>query len=292
MKLLKLILIGAICYGGYCWYRNGGSIDDIDSMISSNTVTAEVASTFAKNKDRAIALGKNIYQKGIEHINSNQKLKSAVDTVQKHSKKALKIGKNVLTDIANKAGIDLNLEPKKPATPKATVASASIDDGSRTEGVQLDFEQFSIADASSLRQAFISSGIKYRGTPYILGCTNPEVGLDCSSFTQLAAKSGTGVKLPRTANQQYYATETVSESQREPGDLVFFKSFPFGKVTHVGIYLGRYPGEGPLHGRELFINCQSKGRETGVVVGALDSSYWRRTYFASGRFLPSTSVDE
>lgn len=48
------------------------------------------------------------------------------------------------------------------------------------------------------------------------------------------------INLPRTAQQQYDATEHIPLSEAKPGDLVFFHStYNAGTyVTHVGIYLG------------------------------------------------------
>ena len=111
-------------------------------------------------------------------------------------------------------------------------------------------------------------------------------GLDCSGFIRYASKNSINVALPRTAQEMYNCMEKISASEREPGDLVFFKSS--GRIDHVGIYLGRYTGGGSLHGREIFINAASQGPRTGVVVSALDEPYWRRHYNSSARFLPSS----
>lgn len=248
MKFIKLFLLVAACYGGYCWYRNGGSIENIDRLVASKNVSSQMVSTFNQNKNKALRMGKNIYEKGVAQINSSATLKSLVWKFKTESSKNF-------TDSSN---------------------------------IDYSADQFSIEEAATLRKKFINYSMSLRGVPYVLGGTNPKSGLDCSSFIQLSAKNGTGIHLPRTANEQYYAVTPISTGEREPGDLLFFKSNPFGKVTHVGIYLGRYNGDGPLKGRELFINSQSAGDVTGVVISALDSPYWRRTYYSSGRFLPST----
>lgn len=148
-----------------------------------------------------------------------------------------------------------------------------------------DYANIDMTKASALRQKLIDYSMTLRGIPYVLGGESPERGLDCSAFVRYAAKNGIQVQLPRTAHEQYAAIERISASEREPGDLVFFRRF--GKIDHVGIYLGKYEGSGSLHGREIFINSASKGPRTGVVVSALDEPYWRRHYSSSGRFLPS-----
>ncbi|MDE3206340.1 MAG: C40 family peptidase [Acidobacteriota bacterium] len=78
------------------------------------------------------------------------------------------------------------------------------------------------------------------GTPYIWGGETPGVGFDCSGLVQ-AAYAAAGVRLPRTAQEQYdTGTLLPPGTPLLPGDLVFFGSGP-GSVTHVGLVVG--PGQ-------------------------------------------------
>ncbi|CAM5582294.1 C40 family peptidase [Streptomyces hirsutus] len=70
------------------------------------------------------------------------------------------------------------------------------------------------------------------GKPYVWGATGPD-SYDCSGLTQGAWKAA-GVSLPRTTYDQVEAGTTVSVSQAQPGDLVFF----YDDITHVGVYIG------------------------------------------------------
>ncbi|MFI8008274.1 NlpC/P60 family protein [Streptomyces sp. NPDC086010] len=61
-------------------------------------------------------------------------------------------------------------------------------------------------------------------------------GFDCSGLV-LYAYAKAGIHLPRTAAQQYAASEPVRPGQMRPGDLVFYGSSTT-VIHHVGIYVG------------------------------------------------------
>ncbi|WP_296663478.1 C40 family peptidase [Treponema sp. UBA753] len=149
-----------------------------------------------------------------------------------------------------------------------------------------DYKNMNIEELSAMRQNFINYSLTLRGIPYILGSEDPEMGLDCSSFVQYSAKNGAGIILPRTARNQYAVAKKISFSDIEPGDLVFFRAY--GRIDHVGIYLGIYEGKGVLNGRNIFINSASEGPRTGVVISALDEPYWKTHYNSCGRIIPSS----
>lgn len=69
------------------------------------------------------------------------------------------------------------------------------------------------------------------GKPYQYGATGPG-SYDCSGLTMMSWRAG-GVSLPRTSQAQYNAGPHISESQLQPGDLVFFYN-----LDHVGIWVG------------------------------------------------------
>ena len=127
------------------------------------------------------------------------------------------------------------------------------------------------------RNLFIENAKKYLGVPYVWGGTSKK-GVDCSGLTYLAAQA-IGIQIPRTAALQYQASTHIKDSERQPGDLVFF-SENGTKVSHVGIYLGD----------NKMINAVSDGRRTGVIISALSEPYWKRTYYASGRIMADSSA--
>ncbi|MET9915080.1 bifunctional lytic transglycosylase/C40 family peptidase [Streptomyces sp. NPDC006476] len=61
-------------------------------------------------------------------------------------------------------------------------------------------------------------------------------GFDCSGLT-LYAYAKAGILLPRTAAEQYAASEPVTPGDVRPGDLVFYGS-TLSSIHHVGLYIG------------------------------------------------------
>jgi peptidoglycan DL-endopeptidase CwlO len=73
--------------------------------------------------------------------------------------------------------------------------------------------------------------LRYLGVPYVWGGASPS-GFDCSGLV-MYVYAQLGISLPHYTVAQWNATEPISESQMEPGDLVFFNG-----LGHVGIYIG------------------------------------------------------
>ncbi len=117
----------------------------------------------------------------------------------------------------------------------------------------------------------LETALSLQGTPYRNGGDLPEEGLDCSGFVKYSFSS-VGIDLPRTSSDMYNATERVSRSELQPGDLLFFKTGrPSRSINHVAIYLG--------NGR--FIHAPRRGRT--VSIDTLEQDYWRERFIAGGR---------
>ena len=76
----------------------------------------------------------------------------------------------------------------------------------------------------------VGYALSFQGVPYVYGGTSPS-GFDCSGLVQYVF-AAFGKQLPRTAKEKKAVCTPISESQLQPGDLVFWG------VTHVGIYIG------------------------------------------------------
>lgn len=121
-----------------------------------------------------------------------------------------------------------------------------------------------VSPPSSFGERLADKAVTYVGDPYAWGGTSPS-GFDCSGFTQYVFAEF-GISLPRTTSDQSGEGSQVSESQLQPGDLVFFDTY--GGVSHVGIYIGG----------GKFVNAAS----TQVEVDSLYSEYWS-SHFLFGR---------
>jgi peptidoglycan DL-endopeptidase CwlO len=80
--------------------------------------------------------------------------------------------------------------------------------------------------------AVVAYASNFIGTPYAWGGNGPDT-FDCSGFTSYVFRHF-GISLPRTASGQQGVGVSVSKSDLQPGDLVFFGS----PAHHVGIYVG------------------------------------------------------
>jgi hypothetical protein len=147
-------------------------------------------------------------------------------------------------------------------------ASDPISAISTTDPAALSSEQL------QLHNSVMSSYENWKGTPYRYG-GNSRNGMDCSAFVQTVyhefnrryPNSLYNSSLPRTTNNQWAATDSVSNQNATVGDLVFFKTGI--KQRHVGVYLGSYD----------FVHASTS---RGVIISSLTTPYWR-THFEGFR---------
>ena len=113
------------------------------------------------------------------------------------------------------------------------------------------------ADAAEARVTDLMGGpaVQYAmskvGYSYVYGAAGPSA-FDCSGLT-MAAWAQAGVSLPHSSSAQYSSGRHISESELQPGDLVFY----YSPISHVGMYIG----DGKI------VNALNPG--AGVVVSGL-----------------------
>jgi cell wall-associated NlpC family hydrolase len=115
----------------------------------------------------------------------------------------------------------------------------------------------------------------FLGVPYKRGGNSAETGFDCSGFVRAVYEQTVGHVLPRRADQQAAATQTIDKSELQPGDLVFFNTMKRA-FSHVGIYVGD----------NKFIHSPKPGAQ--VRVEDMRVGYWQ-TRFNGARRVDTTN---
>lgn len=118
----------------------------------------------------------------------------------------------------------------------------------------------------SFSEGIVNRAESYLGVPYCYG-GNQDDCFDCSGFVQKVFLSE-GILLPRTSSDQYAGTIPVPESQRSPGDLVFFSKG--NRINHVGIYIGN----------DFFIHASTT---KGVIRQSIFDEYYKKNFAGYGR---------
>ncbi|MBO7540222.1 MAG: C40 family peptidase [Bacteroidales bacterium] len=122
----------------------------------------------------------------------------------------------------------------------------------------------------------ISVARKYIGTPYRAAGRTPK-GFDCSGFTRYVY-SHFGFDLSGSAPGQWHHGRSVSRSELQRGDLVFFGGRRHSRsIGHVGIVTEVYPDKGTFD----FIHSSS----TGVRISASTEAYYKNRYVGARRLL-------
>jgi cell wall-associated NlpC family hydrolase len=132
---------------------------------------------------------------------------------------------------------------------------------------KLDQVRESVSNTAS---DLVFTAMGFLGVPYRRGGNTAETGFDCSGFVRAMYQQTVGLILPRKAEQQAAATETIDRSELKPGDLVFFNTMR-RTFSHVGIYIG----EGK------FIHSPKPGAE--VRVESMSIAYWARRFDGARR---------
>ena len=108
------------------------------------------------------------------------------------------------------------------------------------------------------------------GVPYRMGGLSPR-GFDCSGLTLYSYRKN-GIRIPRTASQQFKSGKKITLRNARPGDLVFF-STNGGRYSHVGVYRGK--GE--------FIHSPSSGST--VRIDSISNPYWKAHYTGAAKYI-------
>ena len=119
------------------------------------------------------------------------------------------------------------------------------------------------ANVANLAMSFV-------GYDYVYGGTSPSTGFDCSGLVYYCYGQY-GYSLYRVADDQMKNGESVSKSQLQIGDLVFFGSGDY--ASHVGMYIGS----------GNFVHASTP--TTGVRINSLDETYYADRYLGARRII-------
>lgn len=130
---------------------------------------------------------------------------------------------------------------------------------------------------TTLRDNFVDSllayGTRYLGRPYSLGKTGPSA-FDCSGLVY-SLYSKFGIKLGRTAREQFKNGRSVNRLELRKGDLIFFNTQKNVYPGHVAIVYEVMPD-----GNFRFLHsCSSKG----VVIQTFNGSYYYFSRYVGAR---------
>jgi len=131
------------------------------------------------------------------------------------------------------------------------------------------------SSVSDTTASLVNTALGFLGVPYKRGGASAATGFDCSGFVKAVFEQTAGLILPHKAAQQAADTQSISQTDLQPGDLVFFHTMRRA-FSHVGIYIG--DGQ--------FIHSPKPGAE--VRVENMAASYWRRRFDGARRVLSST----
>lgn len=111
---------------------------------------------------------------------------------------------------------------------------------------------------------------QYLEYPYVLGCSTPETGFDCSGFTRYVY-GHFGYKLGQVAAQQTSLGDVVERENLQTGDLLLFYDDAKTKIGHCGIY---------IDGGEFIHSANPK---RGVVIDNLNTNTYYNQRFVTAR---------
>lgn len=202
--------------------------DEADAKKAEQLVVREEAKTkqdefdkqYLATEERAIVDGliKTCNNSG----SSLDDLKNAVSQLR-----ALRTAKQIKSPTIDAEMVSAIENAKTAITKKENEAAAAAASASKPQQ-QANRGGSTVSGSAS---AILEEAYKHLGKSYVYGSAGPNT-FDCSGFTSYVYRVAAGIEIGRDTYSQIGAGREVSQSELQPGDLVFPHS------GHVGIYIG------------------------------------------------------
>jgi len=129
-----------------------------------------------------------------------------------------------------------------------------------------------LRDENSIRRSIVKTAENFIGVSYRWGGSSTQKGFDCSGLTMTVYRLN-GLNIPRSSIQQWKVGKPVLRSRLIKGDLVFFATSGWKKISHVGIYAGN----------NKFIHASGSGKK--IRTDSLSGKYYKSRYVGARTYL-------
>ena len=204
---------------------------DQEKVVADKAVVDKAAADQTQaNKNFNNDLAQLAVQKTQLEVKKANEDEAARKAAQEAEKKAREAAEKV-ADAKNERDAQNALKDANNAVASVT-KSDNNNNNNNNVAAQASTQQTSNTSAAPAAKygSVVGYALSFQGVPYVYGGTSPS-GFDCSGLVQYVF-AAFGKQLPRTAGAQKAVCTPISESQLQPGDLVFWGT------GHVGIYIG------------------------------------------------------
>ena len=151
----------------------------------------------------------------------------------------------------------------------STSDNNSSTNSSKSKKVKEKYATILKVDESKIDNVKLYSFIdEWYGVPYKYG-GKTKSGIDCSNFTSTLYSNIYSKTISGSSSSIFEQCKTISKSNLEEGDLVFFK-IEGDKISHIGVYLQN----------NKFVHATTK---KGVMIDDLDEAYYKKYFYKAGR---------
>jgi cell wall-associated NlpC family hydrolase len=185
-----------------------GTLDAIAGHADAELTEVAVAADKAETAQAAADAAEVKAQQAVEKIKAQQKNLEAKVADYKRQYATLTAAQRAVVARVNGGEARTPAQAKAKPAPRTVVAS------------------------SGAAQAAVNTALAQVGDAYVWGAGGPNA-FDCSGLTQYAY-SAAGVSLPHSSRSQSQMGRSVSVSELQPGDLLFY----YSPTSHVAMYIG------------------------------------------------------